>query len=1542
MNFKKCLSALARKNLIKRTLRQRCRASFAKRRLVVESLETRELMAVVSAASFLESGSVGTGEVTIDVTFSEPVANGNDLPNYVLQRAGSDFQLSETDPFIWPTAATMHGNTVTLEFAPFEEDVYRLFVMDMVRDFSGNSLDGDGDGQPGGMWFRDFVVNQTTSSTQVISAAAQPSPYTNTTEESGYLRQISAGGTIIAFASAASNLVPGDNNNKTDIFVRDLLSRTTTLVTSSSSKIAANGNSRDFTISSNGRFVAFVSEATNLVDGTTIASGAVYVKDLLLGSLFVVSTRNESSNAVSGRHPSLSADGRYVAFQSESSDLVDNDFNGQSDIFVKDLQTGALQRVSVSGQAIEGSGPSFDAQISEDGSFIVFASRSENFVANDNNNQSDIFVKNIQTGALEIASVDTSGNASNGWSESPSISSDGRFVAFKTFANNLSPADTQNYSDIYVKDMLNETVFLVSSDSDGIVGNYVSTAPMISSNGQFVVFTSGASNLVNNDNNGSFDVYVKNILTNTVTLVPRAQSVFVGSDSFPSISNEGQYVSFGTLESLVSDDRRGQDTYRYDLQSGNYDIVTQVSPLLTSTTGNGDSYIGAINSDGTVIAFDSFANNIISDDVGTQGQVYVRLTSTGQVQLVSSNANGVASNQNSRNPSLTSDGQWVAFESNASNLVDTDLNGNYDIFVKNINTGVIERVSTTAVGAEANNSSWDASISGDGRFVAFVSQSSSFDEHDQNGTQDIYVKDRQTGHVIRASTDAMGTDANSFSQMPKISSDGRIVVYSSGASNLALNDTNQSGDIFAKNLVTGALQLVSADTSETAGNNQSLRPSVSSDGRYVVFESDATNLVPDDTNDRSDIFRKDLLTGQVQRVSTTSNGHQADGASYNATVSSDGRFVLFASQANLDGMSVTGNLALFVKDLHTGEVRRVFTRPDGTPVGSELNYLAAISSDGKQAVVSYGGSDAVSTDRNGFQDIFSIKLESVPAIPLGSQGVGVFEVDTSGFGVGSIIQGPNNAFDSYNRLAVDRVGYATNKASTLTDGGQSVLTPTVLMSGLEVSREVYVPSSGTISFVRTIDVFTNPTNAPILASISNHGNLGSDFQIGPDMRTIVFATSDGDLIVEPTDTWFATDDFDPIGRAPAVVHYIHGVFSAGPTEVKLELDNLSVSYALPVNPGQTVRAASFAIVAANRSDVLAAASQIELAGKLSSEASKYLSESEIDSIINFPSITVQVTSDKTNVREDSGSNAATITVTRTGNLAQPVTMQLSSSDESEATVPPTVSFPSGVSSVQVPLTAVNDDLLDGTQIVAIRASIGGNLLGTVSMGVDDAESLLLALTSTSITEKNGVATATLSRSNTDLDNALDATILFGTAGSLTAPSTITIPAGQSSVTFQILSIDNYLFDGDRDISIVATAAGYLRAEKSLTIIDEETKKPGTNPVNPLNVNNDFSVDPLDVLCVINVINRNLQPTPIFGDGNFYDVDGDLTTSPLDVLILINYLNQRGRGGNGEGEANDQNLASNMATVELDPATSLKRRQNASSVDRVFQKGLWVA
>lgn len=1540
MLIKKCLKALVRKNLIKRSLRQGYRESIHKRCLVVESLESRELMAVVSSGSFLNSGSVGTGEITVDVTFSVPVANGDDLANYVLQRAGADAKITETDPFITPIAVTMRGNTATLEFAPFEEDVYRLFVMDMVRDFSGNSLDGDEDGQPGGVWFRDFVVNQTASSTQVISSSAQASLYTNTTEESGYLRQVSGDGSRVVFASSASNLVPGDNNNKTDIFVRDLLSKTTTLVTTSSSKVLANGSSRDFTISSNGRFVAFVSDATNLIDGKSIMPGAVYVKDLLLGSLSVASTRTAFTDPVPARRPSLSANGRYIAFQSEAGGLVDNDLNGLNDIFVKDLQTGALVRASVSSQAIEGTGPSFDAQISEDGSFVVFASQAENLVANDSNNQPDIFVKKLQTGALEIASLSTAGDASDGWSESPSISSDGRFVAFKSFAKNLSPADTQSYSDIFVKDMQSSALYLVSSDIDGIVGNYVSTAPMISSNGQSVVFVSGAWNLVSNDSNGSFDVFVKNIVTNTVTLVPKAQTIFVGSDCFPSISSEGQFVSFGTLESLVANDQRGQDTYRFDLQSGSYEIVTQVNSLLSSTTGNGDSYIGAINHDGTVIAFDSFASNIIADSVGTQGQVYARRTSNGQVQLVSSSASGVASNQNSRNPSLTLDGQWVAFESMASNLVSDDFNGNYDIFVKNINTGAIERISTTAQGAEANNSSWDASISGDGRFVAFISQSNSFDSNDQNGTQDIYVKDRQTGRVIRASTNAIGTDANSFSQMPKISSDGRIVVYSSDANNLALNDTNQSGDIFAKNLVTGALQLVSADASENAGNNQSLRPSVSSDGRYVVFESDATNLVPNDSNDRSDIFRKDLLTGQVVRVSTTSSGQQADGASYNASVSNDGRFVLFASQANLDGMSVTGNLALFLKDLHTGEVRRVLARPDGTPVGTELNYLSAISGDGQQAVVSYGGGDAVWTDRNGFQDIFSVKFGTVPAIQLSRQGLGVFEVDTAGFGVGSIIQGPNNAFDSYNRLAIDGVGYATNNASTLTDGSQSVVTPTVLMSGLEVSREVYVPSSGAVSFVRTIDVFSNPTNAPIVASIANYGNLGSDFQIGPDMRTIVFATSDGDLIVEPTDTWFATDDLDPIGRVPAVVHYIHGAFGAGPTELKLELDNLSVSYVLSVNAGQTIRAASFAIVAASRSDALAAASQIEVAGRLSSDASKYLSESEIDSIINFPSITVQMTSSKATIREDNGNDAATITVTRTGNLALPLSMQLSSSDETEATVPLTISFSPGVSSVQFPVNAVNDDLLDGTQPVVLRASIGGNVLGTVSLSVEDAESLSLVLSSTSITEKNGVVTATLTRSNTDIDKAIDASITFGTAGSLNAPSTITIPSGKSSVTFEILSIDNYLFDGDRDITVAAAATGYSSAAKSLKVIDEETKKPGTNPVNPLNVNNDSSVDPLDVLCVINVINRNLTPTPIFGDGNYYDVDGDLTTSPLDVLILVNYLNQRSRDGNGEGEASVVSWGSSMATIDLDPVTSLKRRLNASSADRVFQDNLW--
>ncbi|NIX76636.1 PD40 domain-containing protein [Microvirga terricola] len=219
-------------------------------------------------------------------------------------------------------------------------------------------------------------------------------------------------------------------------------------------------------------------------------------------------------------------------------------------------------------------------------------------------------------------------------------------------------------------------------------------------------------------------------------------------------------------------------------------------------------------------------------------------------------------------------------------------------FSRPASTNIVTRVSTAADGAEADGFSFIAQVSADGRYVVFVSDAGNLVDGDTNGTSDIFRKDLLTGVITRVSTAGDGAQANAQSYNADVSADGRYVVFDSRAGNLVADDTNGAADVFRKDLLTGAITRISTAGDGAEGNAGSSFAQISADGRYVVFESDASNLVAGDTNGTTDIFRKDLLTGAITRVSTAGDGAQANDLSYDAQVSADGRYVVFESDAS--------------------------------------------------------------------------------------------------------------------------------------------------------------------------------------------------------------------------------------------------------------------------------------------------------------------------------------------------------------------------------------------------------------------------------------------------------------------------------------------------------------------------------------------------------------------------------------------------------------------------------------------------------------------
>ena len=382
---------------------------------------------------------------------------------------------------------------------------------------------------------------------------------------------VSANGRFVAFQSDADNLVLNDVNGWPDVFVRDRQAGSTELVSVSTKGAQADGFSARPSISAGGRFVAFNSDAANLVADDNNGALDVFVRDRKLGSteLVSVSTGGAQGDGLSGL-PSVSASGRFVAFDSSATNLVPNDTNADFDVFVRDRKLGTTERVSVATGGHQGNGRSTDPVISANGRFVVFASKATNLVPGDTNRVTDIFVRDRKRGTTERVSIRSGGAQADRPSSAPSISADGRFVAFTSRATNLTLGDTSPNEDVFVRDRHLGTTETVSVGPNGVHARGHSHAPSISKDGRFVAFVSGASNLVQGDANNVEDVFVRDRRARVTILasVGRGRDRFRVGGILPSITADGRAVAFSSGD-LVPEDTNGfQDVYIRLLRGG--------------------------------------------------------------------------------------------------------------------------------------------------------------------------------------------------------------------------------------------------------------------------------------------------------------------------------------------------------------------------------------------------------------------------------------------------------------------------------------------------------------------------------------------------------------------------------------------------------------------------------------------------------------------------------------------------------------------------------------------------------------------------------------------------------------------------------------------------------------------------------------------------------------------------------------------------------------------------------------------------------------
>jgi hypothetical protein len=390
------------------------------------------------------------------------------------------------------------------------------------------------------------------------------------------------------------------------------------------------------------------------------------------------------------------------------------------------------------------------------------------------------------------------------------------------------------------------------------------------------------------------------------------------------ISGDGRYLAFySDATNLVAGDTNLKtDCFVKDTQTG---AVTRVSVRSSGVQAAGPSSSPVISLDGTITAFQSDAKNLVNGDLNLVTDIFTHDSVSGQTKRISVDSAGTESNGQSVSPVISADGMIVAYSSVATNLVAGDTNAQSDVFVYDRATAITTRVSVDSAGNEGNGFSYSARISANGQFIFFYSDATNLVANDTNAATDAFVYDRNTGITERVSVDSSGNEGNGTSYNGTITADGSLCAFYSLASNLVAGDTNGVADIFIHDRTNGTTYRASLDSFGAEGNNNSFTARISADGKFVAFYSDATNLVAGDTNGFGDVFRKDLTTGETIRLSVDTSGMEGNNTSQLPWNSADGRFTAFSSYAT----------NLVASD--TNMVGDVFLRDSGTPA-NWFNY----------------------------------------------------------------------------------------------------------------------------------------------------------------------------------------------------------------------------------------------------------------------------------------------------------------------------------------------------------------------------------------------------------------------------------------------------------------------------------------------------------------------------------------------------------------------------------------------------------------------------
>ncbi len=815
--------------------------------------------------------------------------------------------------------------------------------------------------------------------------------------------QVSADGRYVLFQSEASDLMPGDTNGVTDIFRRDLVTGTTELVSVGASGSSANSSSSDAVMTPDGRYVTFVSTASNLVSGDLNGTPDVFVRDLVSGTTTRASLITPGNSTATMSTPVITPDGRFVAFAIASNYLLTATLAGE--VYVRDCVANqtiwASTNASALAYAILKTGsqpyPSYHPVMSDDGRFVAFKTGPATSVG------AVVMQFDALTGLTTVVNT----NGFPAWSQiddvyGPEMTSDGRFIAY------VQREGTGNttYSSVHVWDAWTGVDVVVSVDAGGNPRpGTTSHTPVISPDGRYVAFLSNATNLVANAVSNGFHIYLSDLLAGTTQLVDADTNGIGSSDmegSVPVLSADGQYVTFCALDGnlVASDNNKAYDVFVRDTVGGATELISQRSPVISSQTASGISSLGpfSVSGDGRYVTYASYADDLATNDFNGARDVFVADLVTGTNNLVSVGSDGNAAMGGfSANPVIGAGGRWVAFVSTATNLTGNPNNVYNNVFLRDLSAGTNVLVSVALDGSSpGNNDSIGPAVSQDGRFVAFLSRASNL------GSSGVYLRDMIAG------TNLYLTGSSYISGSGSISLDGRYVAYPISSGAWRVWDAQSGTYIYTTPLTTSAAlspdgrrllyrystQIYAADVQ---GNSNLVSfPSTlpiqassqwSADGRYFVFAT-ASALVPGDSNGTNDVYVCDVLTGTLTPVSLNAGlTATANGPSDAPAMSGDGRFVVYRSLATDITPGLTNGLQnVFLFDRLTGTNRLVAAARPGS---TWTTWLGRPSLNSTGSTVTFAGwsPGLAGGDLNRVSDVFA--ATSVPWTAVDSDGDGI-------------------------------------------------------------------------------------------------------------------------------------------------------------------------------------------------------------------------------------------------------------------------------------------------------------------------------------------------------------------------------------------------------------------------------------------------------------------------------------------------------------------------------------------------------------------------